>query len=309
MAIEFQNVHFAPLHDLNIAAPSGSIIGILGEKGAGTTALLRLAAALEQPSSGEVKCEGSRRYLAATDSLNFAPVKVLLIDHSFAQADALVRARALVGLDRLRATGTTVLLTSHEPELLRAMCDEIWWLETGGLAMRGDPREVLESYHRKIAEEFRAWGETLSTPIAPALRKGDGRAEILVLETVGAAGKATAVLQSGEAAEVRVEVRFLEAVENPVIGIMIRTRIGLEVYGTNTDLEKVQVGPCSAGETVRIEFRFACDLCPKEYTLTAASHDPDGTAHDWLEDAVSFRVSDSRYTAGVANLRARVYRT
>ena len=28
--------------------------------------------------------------------------------------------------------------------------------------------------------------------------------------------------------------------------------------------------------------------------------------HDWLEDAVAFAVTDSRYTAGVANLRAQV---
>jgi len=28
--------------------------------------------------------------------------------------------------------------------------------------------------------------------------------------------------------------------------------------------------------------------------------------HDWLEDAVAFSVTDSRYTAGVANLRAVV---
>jgi lipopolysaccharide transport system ATP-binding protein len=49
-----------------------------------------------------------------------------------------------------------------------------------------------------------------------------------------------------------------------------------------------------------------CDLCPQEYTLTAASHDPDGVWHDWIEDAVAFTVADSRYTAGVANLRATV---
>jgi hypothetical protein len=37
-----------------------------------------------------------------------------------------------------------------------------------------------------------------------------------------------------------------------------------------------------------------------------ASHDPDGTAHDWLDDAVAVTVADERYTAGVANLRARI---
>lgn len=55
-----------------------------------------------------------------------------------------------------------------------------------------------------------------------------------------------------------------------------------------------------------MSFQFRCDLCPQEYTLTVASHDPDGVWHEWLEDAVAFLVTDSRYTAGVANLRAQV---
>ena len=57
---------------------------------------------------------------------------------------------------------------------------------------------------------------------------------------------------------------------------------------------------------MRVTYKFHCTLCPGEYTVTAASHDPDGLWHDWMEDAVGFSVSDSRYTAGVANLRARV---
>jgi lipopolysaccharide transport system ATP-binding protein len=53
-------------------------------------------------------------------------------------------------------------------------------------------------------------------------------------------------------------------------------------------------------------FSFRCELCPREYTLTAASHDPDGALHEWLDDALAFMVVDSRSTAGVANLRAKV---
>ena len=66
------------------------------------------------------------------------------------------------------------------------------------------------------------------------------------------------------------------------------------------------IGARRAGETVEVRFQFRCELCPQDYTLTVASHDPDGTAHDWLEEAVLFSVVDDRYTAGVANLRARV---
>jgi lipopolysaccharide transport system ATP-binding protein len=105
---------------------------------------------------------------------------------------------------------------------------------------------------------------------------------------------------------IKVQVRFRDAVADPVIGIMIRTRIGLNVYGTNTELEKLKLGPCPAGATLELAFAFWCELCPQEYTLTVASHDPDGVWHDWLEDAVAFSVSDTRYTAGVSNLRAQV---
>jgi lipopolysaccharide transport system ATP-binding protein len=306
MAIEFRGVRFPPLHDLTVSAPSGAVIGIIGEKGAGKGALLRLAAGAVQPESGEVITQGERRYLAFHDALQLSPVGVLLLEHSLAQHDALVRARALAGIGRLRSGGSTVLMVSHELDLLQLVCDEVWWLEKGALERQGDPREVLDAYRQSIAEKVREWGATLKSPMRPAMRRGDGRAEILSLETLGADGHPTAVWQSGENAAVRVTVRYHDAVEEPVIGIMLRTRIGLEVYGTNTELEKVSTGSCAAGTKMRIEFAFRCDLCPGEYTLTAASHDADGTAHDWVDDAVAFAVADSRYTAGVANLRAKL---
>jgi hypothetical protein len=37
-----------------------------------------------------------------------------------------------------------------------------------------------------------------------------------------------------------------------------------------------------------------------------ATQSPDGTSHDWLDGVLSFQVIDSRRTAGVAHLRARV---
>ena len=114
------------------------------------------------------------------------------------------------------------------------------------------------------------------------------------------------IFRFGETMAIRVVVRFAERVEDPVIGIMIRTRIGMNVYGTNTELEKLKLGPVEAGRVICVTYRFVCTLCPAEYTVTAASHDPDGRWHDWMEDAVGFTVCDSRYTAGVANLRARV---
>jgi len=306
MAIEFREVTYPPLVEFTATAPEGAIVGVIGEESAGPRALLRLAAGLDKPARGQVLGPSSRRYVGPLDALNLAPVEVLALDHALACHDALVRARAAIGLERLRRSGASIFLASHEEELLAALSDEIWWIHEGRLAARGDPRETLAAWRRHVAGRLRAWGEAVTSPLAPAFRRGDGRAELLAVETLGSEGKPTVVWQSGEPVSVRVTVRFRQPVADPVVGIMIRTRVGMEVYGTNTELEQIRLGPCEPGETLRVTFSFRCDLCPQQYTVTAASHDPDGVWHDWLEDAVVFTVTDSRYTAGVANLRARV---
>jgi len=306
MSIEFKNASYGPLKDFRAVAPPGAIIGVIGEKGSGVTEVLKLACGILKPEQGEVKTSSDARFVGGGEALNVAPAAVLALDQTLATQDAVVRARTLTALDRLRRAGSTVLLASHEERLLEALCDEVWWIEAGEMAAKGDPGETLRKYRRAVAGKIRAWGATIQPRLTPSYRRGDGRAEVLAIDTLGADGKPTIVWKSGEMVSVRIAVKFHEEVQDPVLGILIRTQIGFEVYGTNTELERLKLGPRAAGDTVTLSFRFLCDLCPHPYTLTVASHDPDGTAHDWLEDAVAFTVTDDRYTAGVANLRAKV---
>lgn len=295
MPVRFEHVTCPPLADFSAVAPAGAVIGIIGEDGAGKSALLRTAS----------RQEGSR-LIGPGDPLDFTPAANILLLHALAGHDAVVREQAAASIAQLRRSGSTVLLVSHEESLLLRLSDEIWWLHEGRLAGRGDPQSVLDGYRRHIAARVRAWGERASSPLAASWRRGDGRAEIVSVETLGETGKPAMVWHSGELAVVRVSVRFRQAVEDPVVGMMIRTRVGLNVYGTNTELERLKLGPRAAGDTLQVSFAFRCELCPQEYSLTIASHDPDGVWHDWLEDAVAFSVVDARYTAGVANLRATV---
>lgn len=306
MPLSFRQVLATPLSGFDAAAPDGSVVGIIGENGSGKTRLLRLAAGIDQPESGTIERPEPAHLLGPLDTLNLAPAPLLLIDGTLAQHDALVRERAAIALERMRRGSSIILLVSHEEDLLLRLADEIWWLHEGRLAGRGDPQETLAGYRKHIAQRIRAWGAMVNAPLSPRMRRGDGRAEIAAIQTVGEDGQPTMIWRSGELAVVRVRVRFHQAVEEPVIGIMIRTRVGLNVYGTNTELERLKLGPCEAGDALEISFAFRCELCPGDYTLTAASHDPDGVWHDWLEDALAFSVTDDRYTAGVANLRATV---
>ncbi|MBI2687603.1 MAG: Wzt carbohydrate-binding domain-containing protein [Acidobacteria bacterium] len=306
MAIHFRDASLAPLQQVTVSAPDGAVIGVIGEDASGARQLLRIATGLEPAHSGEVRFDVPARYLGPVDAPQFSSVSTLAIDHTLSNCDALIRARAFTEIDRLRRTGATILIASHDLDMLHQIADEIWWVHDGRLYAKGDSREVTARYLQHIAARHRAWGESVSAPLSPALRRGDGRAEIVSIETLGANAQPTGVLRSGEPMFVRITVRFQSVVDNPVIGMMIRTRIGSEVYGTNTELERYPLGAMQPGQVVRVTYSFPCQLCPQEYTITAASHDPNGVWHDWVEDALAFAVSDSRYTAGVANLRAEV---
>jgi lipopolysaccharide transport system ATP-binding protein len=306
MAISFRGVSLPPLVEVTAAAPDACIIGVIGEESPALSLLLRVAAGTAAPSTGAVEASEPRRYLGPVDSLNLAPAGMLAIDRTLSLHDALVRARSRIALERLRRSGASILILSHEQDLLRDLCDEVWWLQEGVLKARGEPREVLAGYNAHVAARFRDWGAAVSQALHPSMRRGDGRARLLAIETLDAGHRPSSVWRSGEPASIRVTVKFEQGVEDPVVGIMIRTRIGFEVYGTNTELEAVKLGPVAAGETLEVTFALRCELCPQEYTLTAASHDPDGVWHDWVEDALAFTVVDTRYTAGVANLRASV---
>lgn len=269
-----------------LTAPDGSIIGIIEE---GPESLLAADAALIRPGQPIPEVPGN-----------------YMLDHALSRSSAITKAKAVARLVQLRRAGATIALVSHDESLLESCADEIWWLRNGSLIARGDPSDVLVRYRRHVAEALRSSGENQLPRLSPTMRTGDGRATLEQVELLGENGDSATVFRTGESVAVRVTVRFASPVADPVVGIMIRTRIGLNVYGTNTELEQLKLGPVGTGDAVRVTYRFGCDLCPGEYTVTAASHDPDGLWHDWMEDAVAFSVSDSRYTAGVANLKARV---
>jgi lipopolysaccharide transport system ATP-binding protein len=212
------------------------------------------------------------------------------------------RLRVEAEIESRRRGGASVVVRSTDAHTLLLVSDEVWWISDGKVRQQGDPREVLREYQRESLKSLYGAAEGLPC----VMRRGDGRAMLASIETLNRLGEPVRGWQSGDTARIRVTARFEADVEDPVIGIMIRTRIGMEVYGTNTELENVKLGPCRAGDTRAVMFEFECALCPQLYTITAASHDPDGVWHDWMEDAVSFSVADTRYTAGVANLRARV---
>src|SRR5262249_790042 len=134
-----------------------------------------------------------------------------------------------------------------------------------------------------------------------AQRHGDGASRILSVEMLPGTS-----IEPGQRVTVRIRAQAVQDLESPVVGILIRNRFGIDVFGTNTRIERIDLGNIAAGDMFEVEFAFECLLTRQEYTLTAATQYPEGFSQDWLDDVVSFSVVDSRDIAGLASLPTEV---
>jgi lipopolysaccharide transport system ATP-binding protein len=242
--------------------------------------------------------------LAFSTAIHVDP-EILIVDEALAVGDAVFANRCVRKFQELRERKITVLFVSHDLGLVKQLSDRAILLLNGKIEAQGAPKDVINRYIGLVLERQEPQ-QKKEDRLRSSFRHGDGTSEILRVQILNGSGEEAALVSSGEPITVRVRSRFSQATSDPMVGILIRTRIGMDVYGTNTRIEHVNLGDMRAGDELEVDFRIECWLTPQQYTLTVATQNADGTSHDWLDDAISFEVVDTRTAAGVANLRAEV---
>jgi ABC-type polysaccharide/polyol phosphate transport system ATPase subunit len=242
--------------------------------------------------------------LAFSTAIHVDP-EILIVDEALAVGDAVFANRCVRKFEELRERKVTVLFVSHDLGLVKQLSDRAILLLRGKIEAQGQPSDVINRYIGLVLEKQQSATEK-GDRVRGSFRHGDGTSEVVRVEILNARGELVTSVASGEPITVRVRSRFHKPVSDPMVGILVRTRIGMDVYGTNTRIEQMPLGDFEAGDELEVDFRLECWLTPQSYTLTVATQNADGTSHDWLDDAIGFEVIDTRIAAGVANLRAKV---
>ncbi|MBI4874647.1 MAG: ABC transporter ATP-binding protein [Acidobacteria bacterium] len=245
--------------------------------------------------------------LAFSTAIHVEP-DILIVDEALAVGDAIFANRCVQKFEELKRRQVTVLFVSHDLGLVKRLSDRALLMLGGRVEAQGAPKDVVNRYIGLVHEWQRApvVGQDGAAGPEASFRHGDGASRILSVELLGQDGRPARSVESGAPVTVRVQARFESDVERPIAGILIRNRLGIDVFGTNTRIEGRDLGSFQRGETVEIDFRFDCRLTRQEYTLTAATQHWDGSSQDWLDDVLAFTVADPRDIAGLTDLNAQV---
>ena len=222
---------------------------------------------------------------------------ILIIDEALSVGDAYFQHKSFDRIRRFKGDGTSLLFVSHSMQDVRVLCDRVVLLDQGRVIKDGLPDEVVDYYNAMIAarEDARASvDQERDTAGWLVTRSGTGEAIVSGISLLDAQTHANVkVARVGQRLMLVIDVNVVKTVPGLVLGCMIRDRTGHIVWGTNSWHTGQQVNELEAGEVVRFEVTFACDLGQGSYAITYALQFGENHVsgnYEWVDNALVFEV-------------------
>jgi lipopolysaccharide transport system ATP-binding protein len=237
---------------------------------------------------------------------------ILVVDEALSVGDAYFQHKSFDRIRKFRDAGTTLLFVSHSAAAIKTLCDRAILLEHGILLRDGAPDAVLDYYNALIAAQRADYEIRQSEAVGGrTTRSGTAEASIESIELVRENHVVRAV-RSGDAVVVRIAVRINTPLQELSAGVLMRDRLGNDVFGTNTFYLGATRNNLAAGDRATIDFTFPrLALGAGSYSISAALHAGDRHTlanYDWWDRALVFQVfpPDGPTTIGVCALEVRV---
>lgn len=224
--------------------------------------------------------------LAFAVAINIDP-EILIVDEALSVGDVFFQAKCYKKFEEFKEMGKTILFVSHDLSSISKYCDRVILLDKGTKLDEGSPKEIVDEFKQVMVGQYvdseikekesndensyepcgEDWKSSLT--LNPQVQDyGDKRAEIVDFAIVDNSGKISNVLEKGNEFCIKMMVRFNSHIENPIFAFSIKNVKGIEITGTNTMVEKIDIKPGKVGETRTITFKQKLDLQGGDYLLS-----------------------------------------
>lgn len=186
---------------------------------------------------------GMQMRLAFAIAVHINP-EILLIDEVLAVGDMKFQRKCLERITQFKTNGCAIVLVSHDPGVVRQLCDEAIWLKDGCIVGQGPAEIVVGQYtvemtvetRRRTPSEFPTQHTSVSTALKiNETRFGSLEMEIIDVTLLDANGQIAGELQSGEPLSVQITYRAPNPISSPIFGVTISREDGFVCYDTNTE--------------------------------------------------------------------------
>ncbi len=219
---------------------------------------------------------------------------VLIVDEALSVGDAYFQHKSFERIREFRQQGTTLLLVSHDKAAIQAICDRAILLDAGTIAMEGTPEQVMDFYNAMIAERENETVKLKATAEGKVQTiSGTGEATIAKIKLLNKQSQPIELVDVGQKVTLSIDVDINKAIEELVLGVMIKDRLGQPVFGTNTYRLQQTLEDLKPGEKINYQFDLDLNLGEGSYSIAVALHTADthlNKNYEWRDLALVFKV-------------------
>jgi lipopolysaccharide transport system ATP-binding protein len=272
---------------------------------------------------------GMMMRLAFSVQVELSP-NLLIIDEAIAVGDVRFQEKCYRKLADLRDEGTALLFVSHDTNAVVNLCDRALLLEGGRLIATGKPFSVVRKYMEVLYSDTQPkaglsqeqasialHGETETqqpeqsgSPIdgGNSMRFGTKKVEIVSVEIRDEEGQSVDILVSGDPYLFIHTFIVRENVSNISSGLMIRNRLGIDLFGVTNKTLNTPLPALYKGQIYEVTFNLDMHLSAGDYFLQVANAGEDGVQFDCWIQALHFKVinTPSLFTTSVVNLNPKL---
>lgn len=237
--------------------------------------------------------------LAFSVAAHVAP-DILIVDEALSVGDNIFQHKCARRVRELVGEGTTLLLVSHDRNLVNATCDRCILLDKGCNTLDGTPAQVFESYYASLTFSDNQIARNRLASGQMQIVAGSGEANVEKILLVGANGDEGGVLGVGTSLAIKFHIHINAVVPSLVMGFSVRDRLGQIVFSTNTHHFGKRMTNMTPGTKIILEFRLRANLVAGSYsisTLLVAANDRFSHNYESRDLACFFDVTNTDHPA------------
>ncbi len=292
----------------------------------------RVPAILEFADIGEFVNQPVKTYssgmfvrLAFAVAINIDP-EILIVDEALSVGDVFFQTKCYHKFDEFKEQGRTILFVSHDMSSISQYCDRVILLDHGRMYAEGTPKEMISLYKRLMVGQAgqdareRAAGSAGSQGSSELWKShyeinpeadvyGDGRADIIDFAVEDENGMLTSTIEKGTRFTVRSKVRFNTVIRDPIFTCSFKDLKGVTITGTNSMIERFDIGQASPGEVYVASFEQVMSLQGGSYLLSISCTGYEGddfVVYNRLYDIISISVISDKNTVGFYDMDSEV---
>lgn len=231
----------------------------------------------------------------------------LVVDEALAVGDIKFQQKCLLAIDEYLSRGGSLIFVSHDLSLVKRVCQRALVLKAGEIFYDGPTDKGANIFQDMMVGKIKD-SSVAEQSVSESLDYG-GVVDFVSATWKDSDGQEVATLASS--GWYKLCLRFMVHSSNAdlVVGFMIRNRLGMDLFGSNTSLLDT-VSPFGGLGEVNVEFPIRISLRDGEYVLFVAVHDADDfhkNVQVWEQSCLKFTVeSGSALTVGLIDMDIRL---